>query len=168
MLRNALYWISLLNLTRHPEGGYYKEIYRSNEIIHKKCLPERYTGFRNYSTSIYFLLESQEFSAFHRIKSDETWHFYAGTSLIILTINRGGFITEIRLGNEPERNEIFQVTIPKGTWFMAKVNGPESYSLAGCSVAPGFDFDDFELGRKDELIRRFPQHEELLRRYCIR
>lgn len=167
MPENAKYWIDLLKLKKHPEGGYYRENYRSEEIIHKKNLPDRYSGFRNFSTSIYFLLESHEFSAFHRIKSDEIWHFYAGSPLTIISINGNGQLTESNLGNNPENGEVFQHTIPKGNWFMARVNGAGSFSLAGCTVAPGFDFDDFELGKKDELIRKFPGHAQLLRTYCI-
>jgi predicted cupin superfamily sugar epimerase len=168
MTENAGYWIDHLKLKRHPEGGYFREIYRSDEIIHKKNLPDRYSGFRNFSTSIYFLLESHEFSAFHRIKSDEIWHFYAGSPLTIISINNSGQLAECSLGNNSENGEVFQNIIPKGAWFMTRVNGAGSFSLAGCTVAPGFDFDDFELGRKDELISRFPQYEKLFLDYCIR
>jgi len=167
MTENARYWIDLLKLKKHPEGGHYREIYRSDEIIHKKNLPDRYSGFRNFSTSIYFLLETHEFSAFHRIKSDEIWHFFAGSSLTIISINGNGQLAECNLGNNPVNGEVFQHVIPKGTWFMARVNGTDSFSLAGCVVAPGFDFDDFELGKKDELIRLFPRYAQLFKQYCL-
>jgi uncharacterized protein len=167
MSETAQYWIGHLQLKKHPEGGYFREIYRSDEIIHKKNLPERYSGFRNFSTSIYFLLESHEFSAFHRIKSDETWHFYAGSPLTIISINKEGQLLEHTLGNHPGGSELLQHTVPKGNWFMARVLYPETYSLAGCTVAPGFDFDDFELGKTKELTLLFPNYAGLFNKFCI-
>lgn len=167
-MENAAYWINRLQLVRHPEGGYFREIYRSSEIVNKKHLPDRYSGFRNFSTSIYFLLESHEFSAFHRIKSDETWHFYTGAALDLITINPSGVLSEYKLGRNSEHGEVFQLTITKGIWFMARVGKADSFSLAGCTVAPGFDFDDFELARKDDLLKKFPQHESFISRFCIR
>ncbi|MBM3434660.1 MAG: cupin domain-containing protein [Bacteroidetes bacterium] len=168
MADTAQFWIDRLRLSPHPEGGYFREIYRSDEIIHKKNLPDRYSGFRNFSSSIYFLLESNEFSAFHRIKSDEIWHFYSGSALSIISINVHGQLLEQRLGNPTEEGDVLQLTIPRGSWFMAKVNAVASFSLVGCTVAPGFDFDDFELGKKAELTRKFPHLEKLFQDYCIR
>ncbi len=162
MITSALYWINRLQLIKHPEGGYYKEVYRSAEFVHKKNLPDRYSSFRSFSTSIYFLLESHEFSAFHRLKSDEIWHFYEGSAITILVISPKGEFSKLALGRNPDENEIYQALIPKGYWFAAHVNAPESYSLVGCTVSPGFDFEDFELGKRDELIKKFPRHNELI------
>ena len=167
MIRNAQYWIGHLHLSEHPEGGYFKDVYRSNEFVTKKSLPERYTSFRSFSTSIYFLLESHEFSGFHRLKSDEIWHFYEGSTLTIFAISPGGTLTKTYLGNNPEKGDTFQLLIPKGFWFTASLNIPESYSLVGCTVSPGFDFEDFELGKRIELEKRFPQHKELIRKFTI-
>jgi predicted cupin superfamily sugar epimerase len=160
----AKYWAEKLQLQKHPEGGYFKEIYRSDEKIKAEHLPERYQGDRHHSTSIYFLITSEEFSAFHRIKSDEIWHFYAGSSATIHIIDEKGQLTQIKLGNDFENGEIFQYAIPKGAWFAASVDEPDSFALVGCTVAPGFHFDDFELGKCDELIKMFPENEEVIRR----
>lgn len=167
MAKNAQYWIDHLKLTKHPEGGYFKEVYRSNEFVNKKSLPDRYSSFRSFSTSIYFLLQSQEFSAFHRIISDEIWHFYEGDSIQITAISAKGLLTKTLIGNSPEKGERYQCIIPKGYWFAANVITPNSYALVGCSVSPGFDFDDFELGKRSNLIKSFPQHKEIISKYTL-
>jgi len=164
----AQYWIKKLNLQKHPEGGYFSEVYRSEEEIKKEHLPARYSGSRNYSTSIYFLLTSDEFSAFHRIKSDETWHFYSGQSVTIHMINEKGNYSSVKLGTNPESEEVFQFTIPHSTWFAASVEETDSYALVGCTVAPGFHFDDFELGDREELLKMFPEHEKVIKEFSAR
>lgn len=161
----AQYWIKKLNLQKHSEGGYFSEVYRSKEEIKKEHLPARYSGARNQSTSIYFLLTSDEFSAFHRIKSDETWHFYSGQQVTIHMINEKGDYSSIKLGSNPENNEVFQFTIPHGTWFAASVEGADSYALAGCTVSPGFHYDDFELGKKEDLVKMFPEHKGIINKF---
>ena len=158
-------WIEKLQLQKHPEGGYYKEVYRADETIPKHSLLERYSGDRNLSTSIYFLIISNEFSAFHRIKSDETWHFYTGTFITIHMINENGEYSAVNLGSNPEKDGVFQFTIPHGTWFAASVDEPDSFALVGCTVAPGFHYDDFELGKREKMIRLFPQHEEIINNF---
>ena len=166
MRYKADYWIEKLDLQRHPEGGFYKEVYRSNEVIDEESLPERFRGTRCLSTSIYFLLKGDEFSAFHRIKSDEVWHFHAGTGLTLYIIEKSGDLSVLKLGSDFEKNEQFQITIPKESWFAAKVVSKKSFTLVGCTVAPGFDFSDFELGDKTELCSKYPQHKELFDLYC--
>ncbi len=165
---NAQYYIEKLNLTAHPEGGYFKEVYRSDEAVSKQALPERYSGDRNFSTGIYFLLSGKEFSAFHKIESDETWHFYAGASMTLMMIDEQGNYAEKVIGNNLEQGELLQYTIKRHTWFASKVNDENSFSLLGCTVAPGFDFADFVLAEKDLLLNRFPQHETVINKYCIR
>lgn len=159
---NAEYYIKKLELQKHPEGGWFKEVYRADELIKKEHLPERFTGERHHSTSIYFLLTSDTFSAFHRIKSDELWHFYAGSAATIYMIDESGKYSEILLGNDPGKGEVFQCVIPKGVWFGAKVNSGNSFMLAGCTVSPGFHFDDFELAERNNMLQKFPQHREII------
>ena len=166
-MKNADYWISNLQLIKHPEGGYFKETYRSSEIIKNNALNIRYNGDRNVSTSIYFLLKSDEFSAFHCIKSDETWHFYSGSPIELIIITPEGKLLKQTLGNNPKNNEFFQFTILRNHWFAAMCIESDSYSLVGCSVAPGFDFKDFSLATKNELATKFPQHKTLIDKYCI-
>ncbi|HYC83952.1 MAG TPA: cupin domain-containing protein, partial [Chryseosolibacter sp.] len=109
-MRTATYWINHLRLTRHPEGGYYRETYRSTESVEPAALPARFQGSRSLSTAIYFLLESSQRSVFHRIKSDEVWHFYDGSPVAIFVLRDGGLDT-FRLGLSIENNETPQVTI---------------------------------------------------------
>ncbi len=163
-MNTSQYWIKKLNLQKHPEGGYFKEVYRADEKILGEHLPERYSGPRHHSTSIYFMLTGDEFSAFHRIKSDETWHFYVGSSVTIHMIDPNGKYSSVKLGSNPENEEVLQFTIPHGTWFAALVDEPDSFALVGCTVSPGFDFDDFELGKREELVKLFPEHEEMVRK----
>ena len=142
-MKSAQYWIDHLQLKPHPEGGFFREMYRSNEIIPKNALPVRYTGDRNFSTSIYFLLRSEDISAFHKITSDELWFFHAGSSVDVHII-ADKEVSVIRFGINLEHGEVPQGTIPKNCWFGAKVTKPNSYALVSCTVAPGFDFEDFE------------------------
>jgi predicted cupin superfamily sugar epimerase len=168
-MKSASYWIEKYNLLPHPEGGHYIETYRSAESITAGALPVRFeNGSRAFSTGIYFLLEQNEFSAFHRIKSDEMWHFYAGEALDIFVIHPATARLEvIQLGANPEIGETFQAVVPAGTWFASRPAKNSIYALVGCTVSPGFDFADFEMAGKDELIDLFPQHETLIRELAI-
>ncbi len=155
-------WIRHLQLQAHPEGGYYREIYRSAEKVAAGHLPPRFHGDRSFATSIYFMLCNEQFSALHRLHSDETWHFYAGASLIVHQIDAQGNHSATRLGGQPESGEVLQHTVPAGTWFGSSLVKPQGFALVGCTVAPGFDFADFELGARADLLRRFPQHREII------
>lgn len=155
------FWIENLKLLPHPEGGFFKETYRSTEEVDHRQLPLRYKGARNFSTAIYFLLRSQDRSVFHRIQSDELWHFYAGTTLLIYVLTPNGLKTH-RLGADPLQGDSLQVLVPVGCWFGAMVEKPNSYALCGCTVAPGFDFADFEMANRDELLKEFPDEEVII------
>lgn len=156
--------ISQYKLMPHPEGGYYKETYRSEEIIPTEGLPARFSGVRNFSTAIYFLLLKNLFSAFHRIKSDECWHFYEGDSLHVHVLRTDGSYELIRLGKNREIGEVYQAIVPAGAWFASETTG--EYSFVGCTVAPGFDFQDFELAEADSLKLTYPDRQELISRLC--
>ena len=158
--------INFYNLLPHPEGGYYKETYKSDEIINRSALPNRFDGDRVFSTAIFFLLERGEFSAFHRIKSDECWHFYSGGTLLVYIIEADGQMEIIRMGNDIENRELFQYVVPANCWF-ASIPAPESdFSLVGCTVSPGFDFNDFEMAEANKLIEQFSQHAETINALC--
>lgn len=162
-MKPATYWIEKYNLLPHPEGGYYAETYRSAESVNKDDLPERFAGDRSFSTGIYFLLGKENFSAFHRIKSDEMWHFYAGNALDIFVIYpETGKLEIIKLGSNPDLGETFQAVVPAGTWFGSRPAAGSNYCLVGCTVAPGFDFEDFEMAERASLVSEFPQHEKLI------
>jgi len=158
----ANYLIEKLKLNKHPEGGYFKEMYRSEEIMPGNALPNRYNGERAFATSIYFLLKGNEFSSFHKIQSDETWHFYEGSTLELYILNENSGISTYLLGRDLEKREQFQVTVPRNHWFGARVLDSESFALLGCTVAPGFHFDDFELAERKTLVEQFPQHEKII------
>lgn len=159
---NAEYLIKKLGLQKHPEGGYYRETYRCQDLVNTDNFLTRYKDKRNASTAIYFLLSSDDFSAFHCLKSDEIFHFYSGSSLVVHIINSQGEYTQKKLGTNIAENETFQLVINHGDWFASHVSKPNSYALIGCTVAPGFDFTDFELGKRDNLIKLFPQHSQII------
>ena len=158
----AQYWIDTLQLTRHPEGGSYIRTYHSPVTIPAHQLPVPFKGPRPVSTAIYFLLEKGQFSAMHRIASDELWHFYYGDPLVVYEIDTAGKLTEHLLGNNPDNRENFQCVVKAGSWFGAKMKG-DDYSLVGCTVAPGFDFADFELAARDTLLQLYPQHAAIIK-----
>jgi hypothetical protein len=163
-MKPSSYWIEKYNLQPHPEGGYYTETYRSGESISANALPQRFNGSRAFATGIYFLLEAQHFSAFHRIQSDEMWHFYAGGALEIFVINsETGKLEVIRLGQDPEKGEVFQAVVPAGRWFGSRPAKGSTYSLVGCTVSPGFDFNDFEMADRPALTKEFPEHERIIK-----
>lgn len=164
-MKDASYWIKSFKLKAHPEGGYYREIYRSQERVAKDALPPRFIGDRCFSTSIYFLLKVDQFSAFHKIKQDEIWHFYQGAALKIHVIDREGRYKCKGLGSNPDSEQAFQVVVNAGDYFAASVDAKEGFSLVGCSVAPGFEFDDFDMPTREELVKQFPQHEDLIDKY---
>lgn len=167
MLKNmeARHWIENLKLQPHPEGGYYRETYRAPLTLPQSALPH-HSGDRAACTAIYFLLAGAQFSAFHRIRSDEMWHFYAGSGLIVHVITAGGEYQQLHLGSHTEHGEQFQAVVPAGCWFGSSLRDTrdDRYALVGCTVAPGFDFADFEMAKRSELLAQFPQHRALIER----
>jgi len=158
-LTTANEWIERLGLAPHPEGGWFKEVYRSHERIAQDALPERFDGARSFSTAIYFLLNAGEVSRLHRIQQDEVWHFYDGNPLALHRIRPDGEHIQVQVGRSGDAWPL--AVVPAGDFFGAQVVGAD-YSLVGCTVAPGFDFSDFEMPSRDELYQRFPQHGELI------
>ena len=155
-------YVKQLQLKKHPEGGYFKEVYRSGERILPTHLPKRYKSSRNFSTSIYFLLEGRQFSSFHLLQSDELWHFYDGSSVLLYIINQKGELTVKKLGRDQDSE--LQLTIEKQNWFAAELEDKKLFGLFGCTVSPGFEFDDFEMEKRDDLIKKFPHHFALIKR----
>lgn len=150
--------ISHLGLEPHPEGGYYKEIYHSpRRITGSEEFPERASA-----TSIYFLLSSGDVSVFHRLTSDELWYYHSGASLNVYMINQDGNLHVQRLGMDLEKGDLPQVIVPAGTIFGAKLEEENTYSLVGCMVTPGFDFADFEMLSREELLKKFPIHQKII------
>ena len=142
---NAL--VETLKLLRHPEGGFYREMYRSPTLVSADG-----AGHKSAYTSIYYLLAGEDFSSWHRIKSDETWYFHSGCDVIIHFFDENKELQTIQLGLN---SKCLQATIPANTWFAAKPIHQDSYCLVSCAVAPGFEFADFEIGQRDSLLRGF-------------
>jgi len=157
---NARYWIDRLELRPHPEGGYYRATYKAELTIAHSALPSSFGGNRAASTAIYFLLEGMDFSAFHRIAADEVWHFYAGSSLVVYVIDAEGNASELHLGSDA--GDAFQAVVKAGCWFASRLKERAGFALVGCTVAPGFEFEDFELATRSELIRVYPAQRELI------
>lgn len=158
--------IQQLNLQQHPEGGWYKETYKSIELLPRAALPQRFNGDRSFSTAIYFLLEQGNFSAFHKIKSDECWHFYTGEPLVVYIINQQGELNIIELGNDINKGQVFQYVVPANCWFASRPAAESNFCFVGCTVAPGFDFEDFDLADADDLSKLYPQHRDIIHELC--
>jgi uncharacterized protein len=160
----AQQWIDRLNLQPHPEGGWYRQTYRAPFMLPHSALPG-YHGDRAASTAIYFLLAGDQFSAFHRLRSDEVWHFYAGSGLIVHVITPDGEYQQLLLGSSDQASgEHFQGVVPAGCWFGSSLRQPDTLALVGCTVALGFDFADFEMAKRNELIAQYPQHRNIIER----
>ncbi len=164
-MRNAEEWIRDLELRPLPEeGGWYNEVYRSDEFLAQRDLPARFGGKRTFCTSIYYLLKGSDFAAFHRIRQDETWHFYEGSGLVVHVIDPHGTYTQVKLGRAFDDGERFQATVKRGCLFAAAVSRPDSFSLVGCTVAPGFEFQDFEAPARARLLEEYPRHRDVILR----
>lgn len=187
---DAKYWIEKLGLEVHPEGGYFRQTYKSELRIlpdtsgraHAVAQPATNVGqpglhgSRLASTGIYFLLEGKNFSAFHRLRSDEMWHFYAGSPLVVHVLDPAGEYSPILLGGDPDAGQVFQAVVRAGCWFGAELAqyphssqnrgelGHPSYALVGCTVAPGFEFEDFEMARRQELEAKYPGQKEIIQK----
>lgn len=157
--------VDRLQLKPHPDGGYYKETYRSSGGIDNAGLEEGYEGDRNYSTCIYFLLTSDSFSLFHRIRQDEIWHFYDGSPINLHTISPNGQHTEHIIGRAFDKGQVPQLVVSGGDWFVTEVMEEGAYSLVGCTVSPGFNFEDLVLADRQDLISKFPIHQGLITRF---
>ena len=156
------YYISKLGLEPHPEGGYFKRTFESQEQITDQELTVHFEGKRMLYTSIYFLLTSNDVSHFHRLQSDELWYYHAGSPLSVHMIDENGEYTEHKLGLDLENGEVPQVLVPKNTIFGSSVKDRETFSLVGCMVSPGFEYQDFELFTQEELLLKYPQHKEII------
>jgi len=156
----AEYWIGKLQLIKHPEGGYYKETYRASETI--TLHDERR---RNTSTAIYYLLSGNDKSHFHRISSDEIWVYHHGEPIEIVVLEKDGTISTKVLGKNLHEGEDLQIVIPANTWFGAKLKNSNGYSLVSCIVAPGFDFKDFVLADRGELVQQFPNCKAVIEKF---
>ena len=164
-MQKADFWIDQLQLVRHPEGGYYRENYRSSgSYAFDNATP--FNGTRSYATSIYYLLKGTDRSKLHRIHSDELWFFHAGDPLKVYMFPVNGAPTSFTLGLHADNGEHLQATVPAEIWFGASLENPEleSYSLVSCVVAPGFEFRDFTFADRTTLVKQFPIYSDIIER----
>ena len=162
MTREAHYWVERLALVEHPEGGRYRESYRAESLLPGSG--DDHPAGRCFSTAIYYLLRSGEISRLHRLRSDELFHFYQGSPLVVHVIHEDGRYELLTLGANPDRGQTLQAVVRAGCWFGATVGDEESFALVGCTVAPGFEFADFETADRAGLVERYPQHRALIER----
>jgi hypothetical protein len=155
--------IDRLGMQPHPEeGGYFVETYKCEESIPRKALPDRYHGKRSFGTAIFYLLTPETFSQLHRLESDEIFHFYLGDPVTMLQLRPDGSSEVLVLGQDILNGEQLQVVVPRGTWQGSFLNEGGEYALLGCTVAPGFDYADYETGSRGDLLKEYPEQEELI------
>ncbi len=157
--------VRALKLRPHPEGGFYRETFRSRVVVPRAGLPGRFPGARPAATSILYLLPAGARSAWHRIRSDELWSFHLGGPLRLCEISPPGTPRCTLIGPQVDRRQVLQHVVPAGSWFAAKPAPGTPYTLVGCMVAPGFEFEDFEMARAGALERRYPKLRKLVRLY---
>ena len=150
--------IAELELVPHPEGGWYRELYRSSQNVDTPLGP------RSALTTIYYLLQSGQRSRWHVVDADEVWHFYTGDPLLVYEITHSGRLVTHRLGGDPEKEDCLVAVVRAGNWFGSTLADGGDYALVGCTVAPGFDFADFELAARSALVRQYPEHSHLIER----
>lgn len=151
--------ISTLALQPHPEGGYYREVFRSEKAVGYRA------GERSALTSILYLLAEGAFSAWHRIDADEAWYFHKGNGLKLHVLHPDGRLETHHLGDPlVDPQAVMQAVVPAGCWFAAEPASPQDYALVGCAVAPGFEFSGFELATENDLEPAVRQHGDWLRR----
>lgn len=166
---DAEYIIQLLGLQPlRVEGGYFAEIYKCQELIPRKALPERYHGKRSFGTSIFYLLTPDQVSALHRLESDEIFHFYLGDPVTMLQLHPNGDSEVLTLGQDIVAGQQLQVVVPRGTWQGSVLNEGGEFALMGCTVAPGFEYSDYEGGSRGDLLKEYPEQEELITRLTPR
>jgi len=155
--------IALLNLTPHPkEGGYFRETYRSSETVSEKTLPSGYKGMRSFVTAIYYLLTPETFSAIHRLRSDEIFHFYFGDPVEMLQLWPDGTGRILVLGSDLLKKMQPQVVVPRGVWQGARLYKNGRFALLGATVSPGFEFADYESGKRHELVAFYPKFQDVI------
>ena len=161
-MKNREYWIKNLEMEKHPEGGYYALTYECQHRITDKEIDKAFQGTRSLATSIYFLIHDEDVSNFHKLESDEMWYYHDGSPLVIAVITPNGDYVEHRLGLDIKNGETPQVLVPAGSIFGSFIKGNSGYSLVGCMVSYGFDFNDFELFDRKVLLKEYPQYESII------
>lgn len=145
------------------EGGYYAETYRSDESVPQEALPSRYSGPKPFGTAMYYLLTPDSFSALHRLPTDEGYHFYLGDPVELLQLRPDGSGSVVTLGTDLSAGMRPQVVVPKFVWQGSRLCPGGRFALLGTTMAPGFDFEDYESAPRDQLLRGFPDFADWIR-----
>ena len=164
MAADAESWITALSLKPHPEGGHFKETWRSEERFDAEAMPARFASARALGTAIYYLLRAGECSRLHRLRADEVWHLYSGGPLTLHLFTGEGEYHERTLGLDSGAGQAPQLRVPHGCWFGAELPAGVPFALAGCTVSPGFEYHDFELADRSALLSRHPDHADVVTR----
>jgi predicted cupin superfamily sugar epimerase len=160
--------IQRLGMQPHPEeGGYFVQTYKSEELISKLALPDRYPSARAFGTAIFYLLTPDTFSALHRLASDEIFHFYLGDPVTMLQLHPDGSSQVATLGQDILQGQRLQVVVPRGTWQGSLLKEGGEFALLGCTVAPGFEYEDYEASLREELLQQYPDQRELILRLTV-
>lgn len=155
--------IEKLNLEPHPiEGGYFRQTYRAKEGILKAALPDRFDGDRAFCSQIYYIISPGRISSLHKMLADESWHFYSGSPIKLFEITPDGQVLETLLGSDVVADQIPQHTVMAGNWLGAYNIDADNFSLVGCTVAPAMALDDYQHGKRKDLLKEFPQHKDLI------
>jgi uncharacterized protein len=154
----------LLGLAPHPrEGGWYVRTYEAGEVVGAECFADgRYAGGRRTGTAIYYLLEVDTFSEMHRLRSDEVFHFYMGDAVEMLRLYPGGRGERVVIGTDLAAGQRPQMVVEKNIWQGSRLVRGGSWALMGCSVSPGFEFEDYEAGVREDLLAGWPQWGEMV------
>ena len=152
-----------LGLVPHPkEGGFFRETYRSAQSY--SGLPTRYHGPRSAGTAIYYLLTPTTFSALHRLQSDEIFHFYLGDPVRMLQLDPDGQGRTVVLGSDVLNGQHLQIVVPRGIWQGSLLEPGGAFALLGCTVAPGFEYIDYEAGNRQALLAQYPVFADLIKK----
>ena len=154
----------MLQLEPHPrEGGWFRQTWKAEETIPLTALPfERYSGPRAAGTAIYYLLEPGSFSEMHKLASDEVFHFYLGDAVEMLQLGQDGSGKRVMLGQDVAGGQLLQTVVPQGVWQGTRLIGGGQVALLGCTVSPGFDYADYVSGKREELVRGWPEWTEMI------
>ncbi|MER2260807.1 MAG: cupin domain-containing protein [Psychrobacillus sp.] len=162
MRKGASYYMEHLGLEPHAEGGYFRSTFASEDTLNTNG------SSRKLFTSIYFLLEEKDISHLHRLKSDELWYFHGGDPLIVHVIDSKGIYHEYKLGLDIVNGETPQIIVHKNSIFGSSVSEGGAFSLVGCMVSPGFEYEDFELFTQDELLEKYPEHASVIQKLAYK
>lgn len=161
-MKDKSIWIDHYKMAGHEEGGFFYQVLKSDRTTQLKCQKPR-----ALYTSIYFLLTSNNPSRFHRLTADEVWYYHYGSPLTVHMITPEGDYKEVTLGIDVENGQVLQAVVPKNTIFGSSVEADDSYALVSCMVSPGFEYDDFELFKRSDLLKQYPDYADIIHRLTL-